>query len=132
MGGGYLGGHLSLSKGVGPDQTVFDPGSEDWAPAGDASELPTGQPLRVVVQDTPVLLLRQDEGIFAIHDRCSHRGCSLTDGRLEGDEIVCACHGSRFAWRDGALKGGPATAAQPAFEVREQDGRLEIRRQVPP
>jgi nitrite reductase/ring-hydroxylating ferredoxin subunit len=132
MAGGYLGGHLSLSKGVGPDQTVFDPGPEEWAAAVDASQLSKGEPLRVVVEDTPVLVLQEDEGVFAIHDRCSHRGCSLTDGKLEGDEIVCACHGSRFAWRDGALRGGPATAAQPAFEVREQNGRIEIRRQVPP
>src|SRR5436190_2088218 len=31
--GGYLGGHMSLNKGVGPDQSVFDPGPPDWAPA---------------------------------------------------------------------------------------------------
>lgn len=131
MGGGYLGGHLSLSKGVGPDQTVFDPGSTDWTPAADATQLAEGRPLRVVVGDTPVLLLRDGELIFAIHDRCSHRGCSLSDGTVEGAEIVCACHGSRFDLRDGALRHGPATAAQPSFQVREQDGRVEIRRLHP-
>lgn len=131
MGGGYLGGHLSLSKGVGPDQTVFDPGSTDWSPAADATQLSDGRPLRVVVGDTPVLLLRDGERIFAIHDRCGHRGCSLSDGEVEGQEIVCACHGSRFDLRDGALRNGPATAAQPSFQVREQDGRIEIRRLQP-
>lgn len=125
--GGFLGGHLSLSKGVGPDQTVFDPGPTDWTPV-DASDLPEGRPTRVVVDDTPVLLLRQGPQIFAIHDRCSHRGCSLSEGSLEGDQIVCACHGSRFDVRDGAVKAGPATAAQPAFEVRESGSRVEIRR----
>lgn len=128
MGGGYLGGHLSLSKGVGPDQTVFDPGPTDWIPAADATQLADGRPLRVVVGDTPVLVLRNGELIFAIHDRCSHRGCSLSEGTVEGDEIVCGCHGSRFDLRDGALRHGPATAAQPSFQVREQDGRVEVRR----
>jgi nitrite reductase/ring-hydroxylating ferredoxin subunit len=80
-----------------------------------------------VVDDTPVLLLRQGSDIFAIHDRCSHRGCSLSDGEIEGTEVVCACHGSRFDVRDGSLKDGPATAAQPAFEVRETGGIVEIR-----
>jgi nitrite reductase/ring-hydroxylating ferredoxin subunit len=131
MAGGYLGGHLSLSKGVGPDQTVFDPGSTDWTPAADASLLPEGRPVRVVVDETPVLLLRDGERIFAIHDRCSHRGCSLSQGEVEGHEIVCACHGSRFDLRDGAVKGGPATAAQPSFQVRVQDGRVEVRRLQP-
>jgi nitrite reductase/ring-hydroxylating ferredoxin subunit/uncharacterized membrane protein len=128
MVGGYLGGHLSLTKGVGPDQTVFDPGPTDWTPAADGAQLRDGEPTRVVVADTPVLVLRDGEQIFAIHDRCSHRGCSLSEGRLEGEEIVCACHGSRFDRRDGSVKGGPATAPQPAFQVRDREGVIEVRR----
>jgi len=128
MTAGYLGGHLSLTKGVGPDQTVFDPGPTDWRPAADASQLSQGRLTRVIVEDTPVLLLRDGDRVFAIHDRCSHRGCSLSQGELDGEEIVCACHGSRFDRRDGALRHGPATAPQPAFQVRERDGRVEIRR----
>lgn len=131
MVGGYLGGHLSMSKGVGPAQTVFDPGPSDWTPAADVSLLSEGQPTRVVVDETPVLLLRSGERIYAIHDRCSHRGCALSDGEVQGDEIVCSCHGSRFDLRDGSLRGGPATEAQPAFQVREQEGRLEVRRLSP-
>jgi nitrite reductase/ring-hydroxylating ferredoxin subunit len=131
MSGGYLGGHLSFNKGVGPAQTVFDPGPTDWTPAADATQLPDRRPVRVVVDDTPVLLLRDGAEIFAIHDRCSHRGCSLSDGTLEGEQIVCSCHGSRFDRRTGAVRGGPATSAQPAFQVREQDGRVEVRRLQP-
>jgi nitrite reductase/ring-hydroxylating ferredoxin subunit/uncharacterized membrane protein len=131
MTGGYLGGHLSLNKGVGPAQTVFDPGPTDWTPAADATTLADGRPVRVVVDDTPVLLLRDGELIFAIHDRCSHRGCSLSEGEVEGEEIVCACHGSRFDRRNGAVRGGPATSAQPSFQVRVQDGRVEVRRLQP-
>jgi nitrite reductase/ring-hydroxylating ferredoxin subunit/uncharacterized membrane protein len=126
--GGYLGGHLTLTKGVGPAQTVYDPGPEDWTPATGAPELQDGRPVRVVVDETPVLLLRDGEELFAIHDRCSHRGCSLSEGSLEGDEIVCACHGSRFDRRDGSVRQGPATAPQPAFDVRVRDGRVELRR----
>ncbi len=129
--GGYLGGHMSLNRGVGPNQTVFDPGSTDWIPAADASQLPEGRPTRVVVDETPVLLLRDGDLIFAIHDRCSHRGCSLSEGSLEGHEVVCGCHGSRFDLRNGAVLGGPATSAQPAFQVRVQDGRVEVRRLQP-
>lgn len=131
LAGGYLGGHLSLSKGVGADQTVFDPGETDWKVAADATQLVDRRPLRVIVGDTPVLLLRDGEETFAIHDRCSHRGCSLSEGDLEGKEIVCACHGSRFDLRDGSLKGGPATSAQPAFQVRVRDERIEVRRLTP-
>jgi nitrite reductase/ring-hydroxylating ferredoxin subunit/uncharacterized membrane protein len=131
MAGGYLGGHLSFVKGVGPAQTVYDPGPTDWTPAADASQLPEGRPTRVVVDETPVLLLREGERFYAIHDRCSHRGCSLSDGSVEGDEIVCACHGSRFDRRDGSVRQGPATAPQPAFQTRVSEGRVEVRRLAP-
>jgi nitrite reductase/ring-hydroxylating ferredoxin subunit len=85
----------------------------------------------VVVEDTPVLLLRDGERILAIHDRCSHRGCSLSEGSVEGTEIVCGCHGSRFDLRDGAVRGGPATSAQPSFQVRVDDGVVQVRRVQP-
>jgi nitrite reductase/ring-hydroxylating ferredoxin subunit len=81
-----------------------------------------------VVDDTPVLVMHEAGRYYAIHDRCSHRGCSLSQGSVEGEEIVCACHGSRFDRRDGSVRGGPATAPQPAFEVREHAGALELRR----
>lgn len=125
----YLGGHLSFTRGVGPDQTVFDPGPGDWTEAAEAADLPQGRPTRVVVDETPVLFLRDGERFFALHDRCSHRGCSLTElGEIEGEQVVCGCHGSTFDLRDGSIQRGPATAPQPAFEVRERDGRIELRR----
>ena len=131
MAAGYLGGHLSYSAGVGPNQTVFDPGSAAWTAAAPVAQLVDRRPTRVVVGDTPVLLFRDGDLTYAIHDRCSHRGCSLSDGKLDGRQIVCACHGSQFDLQTGALRRGPATSAQPAFEVRERDGALEVRR-LPP
>src|SRR3954451_5096473 len=125
---GYLGGHLSYVKGVGPAQTVYDPGPTDWTPAADASQLAEGRPTRVVVDETPVLMLREADRFYAIHDRCSHRGCSLSDGEVDGDDIVCACHGSRFDKRDGSVQRGPATVPQPAFQTRINGERVEVRR----
>jgi nitrite reductase/ring-hydroxylating ferredoxin subunit len=129
LAGGYLGGHLAFSRGIGPDETVFDPGPGDWTAAADASQLPQGRPMRVVVDETPVLLLHDGDRYLAIHDRCSHRGCSLSElGKVDGDHIVCGCHGSTFDLRNGSVVRGPATAPQPAFQVRQQDGRIELRR----
>jgi nitrite reductase/ring-hydroxylating ferredoxin subunit/uncharacterized membrane protein len=125
---GYLGAHLSYAQGVGPDETVFDAGLPAWTPVWSDVPLPDRRLTRVVADDTPVLLFREGDVTYAIHDRCSHRGCSLRDGEVDGHHVVCACHGSRFDLRTGALTRGPATAAQPSFDVRHHDGVLEIRR----
>lgn len=127
-GSGYLGGHMAYVRGVGVNQTAFDPGPEEWTAIGAGADLTDGQPHAAEAGDTPVLLVRHDGRVYAIHDRCEHRGCLLSDGDLEGHVITCSCHGSRFDIRDGTLLRGPATASQPALDVREANGRIEVRR----
>jgi nitrite reductase/ring-hydroxylating ferredoxin subunit len=124
--GAFLGGHLSFTRGVGVNETTFDEGPRDWT-AVDAGELEDGGPLSAMAGDTPVLLLRHNGHVHALHDRCSHRGCLLSTGAVEGESITCPCHGSRFDLRDGSIQRGPATAPQPVFETRESDGRIEVR-----
>ena len=125
--GGFLGGHMSYTRGVGPNQTAFDPGPSDWTVVADAGQLEEGRPMAAVAGDTPVFLLRRGDDVHALHDRCSHRGCSLSDGDIDGDVITCGCHGSRFDLRDGSVLRGPATAEQPVFDARAADGRIEVR-----
>jgi nitrite reductase/ring-hydroxylating ferredoxin subunit len=124
--GGYLGGHMAYAQGVGPQQTAFDPGPDDWTEV-DASGLEDGDMKGVVAGDTPVLLVRHRTHMHAIHNRCSHRGCLLSDGEIDGEVVECACHGSRFSLRDGTVERGPAFAPQPVFEVRESEGKVEVR-----
>ncbi|MEX1141617.1 MAG: Rieske 2Fe-2S domain-containing protein [Thermoleophilaceae bacterium] len=123
----YLGGHMSFTRGVGANQTAFDPGPREWTYAADSAELAVGEPKAAVAGDAPVLLVRHEHGVHAIHDRCSHRGCALSDGDIDGHVVTCACHGSRYDLEDGTVMRGPATAGQPLFDAREADGRVEVR-----
>ena len=126
--GGHLGGHLALRLGVGVDQTAFDRGPGEWTPALPVDELEGPDPVSVQVGDTPVLLVRDGDDVLALHDRCSHRGCSLAGGDVEDGAIVCPCHGSSFDLRSGAIRRGPATAPQPVLQARTRAGRVEVRR----
>lgn len=129
--GGYLGAHMSFFQGVGPNQTTFDQVPGDWTEVAGTDDLREGEPKAAVAGDAPVLLLRRGDRIHALHDRCSHRGCSLTDGDIDGDVVTCACHGSRFDLGDGSVRRGPATAPQPVYEARERDGKVEVRGRRP-
>lgn len=124
---GHLGGHMSYVQGIGVNQTIFDEGPDEWAGAGSSDDLEEGKPTGVTVEETPVLLVRSGGQVQAMHDRCSHRGCLLSEGDLDGDAIVCKCHGSKFRLSDGSIERGPATTPQPSYEVREREGQIEIR-----
>ncbi|ONH28776.1 Rieske 2Fe-2S domain-containing protein [Pseudofrankia asymbiotica] len=125
--GGWLGGHLAHALGVGVDTTAFQRGPTDWTDVLAASEVTTA--LRQVdVDGVSVLLTRVDGQIVAIGNRCTHRGGPLADGERDGDCVVCPWHASRFALASGEVVRGPATRPQPVYEVRENAGRVELRR----
>jgi nitrite reductase/ring-hydroxylating ferredoxin subunit/uncharacterized membrane protein len=127
---GWLGGHLSFIRGIGVNETVFDPGSQEWTEALPATDLPASGAASAIAGDTPVMLVRDDGTIRALHGRCSHRGCPLSEGTIDAGVVECPCHGSRFSLADGSVQRGPAVAPQPVYEAREREGRIEVR--LPP
>jgi nitrite reductase/ring-hydroxylating ferredoxin subunit/uncharacterized membrane protein len=122
----WLGGHLSFARGVGVNQTAFDAAPGEWTPVLGEDELEAGKLVRAQADGVAVLLIEAGDRLYALDDRCSHRGCSLQEGELRGDTVVCPCHGSTFRL-DGSIAKGPATSPQPRFDVRRSGGRIEIR-----
>ena len=130
--GGHLGGHLSYVNGIGVDQTTFQEGPTDWTPTLPADELPEGGTACADVGGMPVLLARQEGTVYALANRCTHRGGPLHEGDLEDGCVVCPWHDSKFRLKDGSVARGPATSPQPSFETRVQEGRIEVRLAVDP
>lgn len=125
--GGWLGGDLVFARGVGVNETVFDAEPRDWTPALDASMLVDDRPAHAIVGELPVVIVKRNGTIYALADRCAHRGGPLHDGELEGDCIVCPWHGTRFRLQDGSVERGPSAYPQPVYEARVHDGRVEVR-----
>jgi nitrite reductase/ring-hydroxylating ferredoxin subunit len=125
---GYLGGHLTLAEGVGVDQTTFEDGVGEWTPVLDDAELPEGRPRCVEADGTAVMVIRRAGTVYALSDRCSHRGGPLHEGTFEGLTVSCPWHDSVFDLSDGALVHGPAAYPQPAWAARVREGRIEVRR----
>jgi len=61
------------------------------------------------VEGTKVCVANVNGHLYAIDDTCTHRGCSLGKGQLEGTTVTCPCHGSQFDVTSGAVIRGPAT-----------------------
>lgn len=125
--GGQLGGHLSYAKGVGVERTAFEEGPEEWTPVLSADALEDDKPSRVDLGDREAVLVKRGNRVFALDNSCCHRGGPLDEGELDGQTITCPWHGSTFDLSDGSVVSGPATAPQPALEVRVHDGSIEVR-----
>ena len=83
-----------------------------------AAEVADGQAVRVEVDGLDVAIVRNGDDVYAIEDECSHAQVALSEGEVEGCEIECWMHGSRFDLRTGKPTGPPATEPVPIFPVR--------------
>jgi nitrite reductase (NADH) small subunit len=84
---------------------------------------------RVVQRDgaIPIALFRTAaDRVFALIDRCPHRGGPLSQGLVTGERVVCPLHGWSIE-----LAGGEAVAPDQgcakAYAVELRDGRVHLR-----
>ena len=76
-------------------------GEREWIPAGRLSDLKPGAGARVIVGDRDIALFLVDGEVFAVENRCPHRGGSLSDGTVAGGIVSCPLHGWRYDLRTG-------------------------------
>jgi 3-phenylpropionate/trans-cinnamate dioxygenase ferredoxin subunit len=82
---------------------------------------------RVEVHGVPICLARLANGqVFAIGDRCSHEDIELSGGDLDGDDVECPSHGSRFNVKTGEVSGLPAEEPVATYEVSIENGEIFV------
>jgi 3-phenylpropionate/trans-cinnamate dioxygenase ferredoxin component len=82
---------------------------------------------RVDVNGIPICLARLASGeVFAVNDTCSHEDIELSDGELDGEDVECPAHGSRFNVRTGEVSGLPAEEPVATYPVSIEDGRIFV------
>jgi 3-phenylpropionate/trans-cinnamate dioxygenase ferredoxin component len=80
-------------------------------------EVVEGTALAVTVDGIDIALVRDGDEIYAIRDECSHAAIALSEGDVEGCEIECWLHGSRFDLRTGKPTCLPATEPVAIYPV---------------
>jgi nitrite reductase/ring-hydroxylating ferredoxin subunit len=126
--GAFIGGHLVFKYGVMVNYNAFARGKRaaEFTAVLPAAELSDATPTRATLGATALVLVRRGDVVYALKDSCSHAGGRLSDGRLEGDTIVCPLHASAFRLADGAVRHGPAASRQVSYAARLHDGQVEV------
>jgi 3-phenylpropionate/trans-cinnamate dioxygenase ferredoxin subunit len=76
----------------------------------------------------PVVLVNVDGTVYAALDRCSHEALPLSDGEMEGTNLVCQYHGARFDVVTGAPRGLPAVKPIKTYPVEIREDGIYIQK----
>jgi nitrite reductase/ring-hydroxylating ferredoxin subunit len=80
----------------------------------------------VEVGEERVILANLGGHLYAVNDVCTHADGSLSDGLLEGEEVECPLHGSRFNVISGDVLQGPAQVPIQCYTVRVEGADILI------
>lgn len=90
------------------------------------SDLKLGEMKSVEVGQKEICLANVNGNFYAIGNRCTHAGCMLSDGKLEGPNVKCPCHLSVFNVQSGVVVKGPATEPEPVYQIKLENEQILI------
>lgn len=89
-------------------------------------EIAPGQSKMLEVNGKKIAIFNVAGSFYAIDDTCSHRGGSLSQGMIEGENVTCPWHGAVFDVRSGEVLGPPAPTGVARYNVRVDGAQIEV------
>ena len=95
---------------------------------GALEDFESGAVRQIRVEGRVLVLVRIDDDVYVLDDRCSHEDFSLAEGEVNVAEceIECARHGAMFDLATGQPRSLPATKAVATYVVTVRDGKVEV------
>jgi nitrite reductase/ring-hydroxylating ferredoxin subunit len=100
-------------------------GLRTWHRVCGEHELEPGTGAVFAVAGHRILLLRADDGYYALNNTCPHAGAPIGAADFDGETVTCRNHFMRFDVRTGVCPDAPSWSAQ-TYPVRVQDGAVEV------
>ncbi|MED4205345.1 Rieske (2Fe-2S) protein [Neobacillus mesonae] len=94
---------------------------------GNIKDLIEGELFTYFVDNSSIAVTKIGESVFAIENLCSHAKCSLDEGLIEEETVVCPCHGAVFDLHTGDPLNPPATKPIKTFQVSISGEELYIK-----
>lgn len=100
----------------------------EWIDIGALDDVPVrgSRVIRSVIGCVAVFRTSED-AVFALEDRCPHKGGPLSDGIVHGTSVTCPLHNWVISLETGTVQGADAGQVR-TFAVRVEAGRLFVDR----
>ena len=90
-------------------------------------DLPSGKMIGVKTEGKDILIANLTGKYYAIGNKCTHRGCNLSEGTLKNGSVQCPCHGSVFDVKTGKNIKSPAKIPEPVYEVKVEGYQILVK-----
>ncbi len=87
----------------------------------DFSKLSDKEPTHAKVANTDLVVIRYGDQVSVLYGRCLHRGALLSDGRVEGDNLICGLHNWDYRIDTGVSEYAPNEILHKFKEVINED-----------
>ena len=100
----------------------------DFIKVAETRDIQSTKMKAVKVAGEYICLVNVEGKYCAIGNICTHEGGPLAEGTLEGYEVECPWHGSKFDIRTGKVTRPPANEPESTYEVKVEGNDILIRK----
>jgi nitrite reductase (NADH) small subunit len=91
---------------------------------GSVDQIPVGEGRTFRIASEEIAVFRGRNGsLYAVENRCPHRGGPLSEGVFGGEQVICPYHSYRFQLSDGTCLTDSSCRLR-TFPTWEEDGLL--------
>ena len=100
---------------------------DDFVKVADTKDIQPSQMKEVELNGEKICVANAEGKYYAIGNVCTHLGGPLAQGKLEGYEVQCPWHGSRFDIRTGRVARPPAIRPEPTYEIKVENDNILLK-----
>jgi glycine betaine catabolism B len=101
----------------------------DFVKVADTKDIQPSHMKEVQLDGENICLANVEGKYYAIGNVCTHEGGPLADGTLEGYEVECPWHNSKFDARTGEVIDPPASEPEPTYQVKVDGNNILIKKE---
>jgi 3-phenylpropionate/trans-cinnamate dioxygenase ferredoxin subunit len=96
-----------------------------WETIFKESEIDDNSVRDVTIKGTPLLVAKAKGNIYVTDLYCTHEATSLSEGFIEGCNIICSAHFASFNLKTGNVVSGPEGENEPIKNLKTYKTKIE-------